>query len=165
MAGTWKAPILHHFSESIVGASTIHCFNQEQLFLIKVKALIDDYSQVAFYNFGSLEWLSVRINFLFNMVLYFVLVPSSLLCQGLPFKIAGLNQSGQRREKLNFITFIYRMTLLLLWSSKMLLVSSQDREWKIYAGASPLSSGGPLWTMYTYWWCWYFQDWSASFEM
>ncbi|KAK7399976.1 hypothetical protein VNO78_11174 [Psophocarpus tetragonolobus] len=74
MVGIRKAPILHHFSESIAGAPTIRCFNQEKLFLIKVKALIDDYSRVAFYNFGTMEWLSVRINFLFNLVFYFVLV-------------------------------------------------------------------------------------------
>ncbi|CAJ1935619.1 unnamed protein product [Sphenostylis stenocarpa] len=74
MVGIRKSPILHHFSESIAGAATIRCFNQEQIFLTKVKVLIDDYSRVAFYNFGTMEWLSVRINFLFNLVFYFVLV-------------------------------------------------------------------------------------------
>lgn len=33
MVGIRKAPILHHFSESISGASTIRCFNQEDRFL------------------------------------------------------------------------------------------------------------------------------------
>ncbi|KAL5175229.1 ABC transporter C family member 3 [Glycine soja] len=74
MVGIRKAPILHHFSESIAGAATIRCFNQEKLFMTKLKALIDDYSRVAFHNFGTMEWLSVRINFLFNLVFYFVLV-------------------------------------------------------------------------------------------
>ncbi|XP_061355474.1 putative ABC transporter C family member 15 [Gastrolobium bilobum] len=74
MVGIRKAPILHHFSESIAGASTIRCFNQEKMFLTKVMALIDDYSRVAFHNYATMEWLSVRINFLFNLVFYFVLV-------------------------------------------------------------------------------------------
>ncbi|KAK7359418.1 hypothetical protein VNO77_01378 [Canavalia gladiata] len=74
MVGIRKAPILHHFSESIAGAATIRCFNQEQIFLTKVRVLIDDYSRVAFHNFATMEWLSVRINFLFNLVFYFVLV-------------------------------------------------------------------------------------------
>ncbi|CAJ2677615.1 unnamed protein product [Trifolium pratense] len=74
MVGIRKAPILHHFSESIAGASTIRCFNQEKIFLTKVMALIDDYSRVAFHNFATMEWLSVRINFLFNLVFYFVLI-------------------------------------------------------------------------------------------
>ncbi|KAE8654428.1 DNA-binding protein GT-1 [Hibiscus syriacus] len=45
MVGIRKAPILHHFSESISGAGTIRCFNQED-----------------------------RINFLFNFVFFLVLI-------------------------------------------------------------------------------------------
>ncbi|KAJ1401992.1 P-loop containing nucleoside triphosphate hydrolase [Sesbania bispinosa] len=74
MVGIRKAPILHHFSESIAGSATIRCFNQEKIFLTKVMDLIDDYSRVAFHNYATMEWLSVRINFLFNLVFYFVLV-------------------------------------------------------------------------------------------
>ena len=73
MVGIRKAPILHHFSESVAGAATIRCFNQEQRFLSKVMTLIDDYSRVAFHNYATMEWLSIRVNFLFNMVFYFVL--------------------------------------------------------------------------------------------
>ncbi|KAI4305508.1 hypothetical protein L6164_028870 [Bauhinia variegata] len=74
MVGIRKAPILHHFSESIAGAATIRCFNQEQRFLAKVMDLADDYSRVAFHNYATMEWLSVRINFLFNLAFFFVLV-------------------------------------------------------------------------------------------
>ncbi|KAL2341052.1 hypothetical protein Fmac_008992 [Flemingia macrophylla] len=45
MVGIRKASILHHFSKSIAGATTIRCFSQECLFLTKVEALIDDYSR------------------------------------------------------------------------------------------------------------------------
>lgn len=74
MVGIKKAPILHHFSESIAGAATIRCFNQEQTFMTNNMALIDDYSRESFHNDAAMEWLSVRINFLFNLVFYFVLV-------------------------------------------------------------------------------------------
>ncbi|CAJ2668412.1 unnamed protein product [Trifolium pratense] len=74
MVGIQKTPILHHFTESIAGATTIRCFNQEKIFLTKAMSLIDDYSRVAFHNCATMEWLSVRINFLFNLVFYFVLV-------------------------------------------------------------------------------------------
>lgn len=73
MVGISKAPILHHFSESIAGVATIRCFNQQQRFYSKVMALTDDYSRVAFHNYATMEWLSVRINFLFNLVFLFVL--------------------------------------------------------------------------------------------
>uniref|UniRef100_A0A5B6Z5V5 ABC-type xenobiotic transporter n=1 Tax=Davidia involucrata TaxID=16924 RepID=A0A5B6Z5V5_DAVIN len=74
MAGIRKAPILHHFSESITGAATIRCFNQEDRFFKKNLTLIDDYSRVLFHNSATMEWLCVRINFLFNLVFFLVLV-------------------------------------------------------------------------------------------
>lgn len=74
MVGIRKAPILHHFSESISGDSTIRCFNQEDRFLKRNLSLIDDYSRVAFHNSGTMEWLCVRINFLFNLVFFLLLV-------------------------------------------------------------------------------------------
>ncbi|KAF1876326.1 hypothetical protein Lal_00029674 [Lupinus albus] len=100
MVGMRKAPILHHFSESIAGVATIRCFNQEKMFIDKVKALIDDYSKVAFHNDATMEWLSVRINFLFNLVYYFVLIilvtlPRSAIDPSLAGLVAtyGLNLS------------------------------------------------------------------------
>ncbi|XP_028061846.1 putative ABC transporter C family member 15 isoform X1 [Camellia sinensis] len=74
MVGIRKAPILHHFSESLTGAATIRCFNQEDRFLRKNLGLVDDYSCVAFHNSATMEWLCVRINFLFNVVFFLVLV-------------------------------------------------------------------------------------------
>ncbi|XP_050276334.1 putative ABC transporter C family member 15 [Quercus robur] len=74
MVGIRKAPILHHFSESVSGAATIHCFNQEERFVTRILSLIDDYSRVAFHNSATMEWLCVRINFLFNIVFFLVLI-------------------------------------------------------------------------------------------
>ncbi|KAL2547309.1 ABC transporter C family member 3 [Forsythia ovata] len=74
MVPTQQAPILHHFSESIIGSATIRCFNQEDRFSKKNLNLIDDYSRVSFYNSGTMEWLCVRINFLFNLVFFLLLI-------------------------------------------------------------------------------------------
>ncbi|KAL6193024.1 hypothetical protein ACLB2K_034109 [Fragaria x ananassa] len=41
---------------------------------MKIMNLIDDYSRVAFHNYATMEWLSVRINFLFNVAFFLVLV-------------------------------------------------------------------------------------------
>lgn len=73
MVGIRKGPVLHHFSESISGAATIRCFNQEDRFVMKSMSLVDDFSRVAFHNSATMEWLSVRINFLFNLVFFLVL--------------------------------------------------------------------------------------------
>nr|POE85288.1 abc transporter c family member 3 [Quercus suber] len=74
MVGIRKAPILHHFSESVSGAATIHCFNQEERFVTRTLSLIDDYSRITFHNSATMEWLCVRINFLFNLVFFLVLI-------------------------------------------------------------------------------------------
>ncbi|XP_043687090.1 putative ABC transporter C family member 15 [Telopea speciosissima] len=74
MVAARKAPILHHFSESIAGAETIRCFKQQDRFLVKNLSLIDEYSRVAFHNSATMEWLCVRINFLFNLVFFLLLL-------------------------------------------------------------------------------------------
>ncbi|CAL9163031.1 unnamed protein product [Musa hybrid cultivar] len=73
MVGIQKAPILHHFSESLAGAATIRSFNQEERFRKRNLTLIDDYSRITFHNYATMEWLSVRINFLFNLVFFAML--------------------------------------------------------------------------------------------
>uniref|UniRef100_A0A0D9V952 Uncharacterized protein n=1 Tax=Leersia perrieri TaxID=77586 RepID=A0A0D9V952_9ORYZ len=74
MVGIRKAPVLHHFSETISGAATIRCFNQGENFFRKSLPLIDDYSRITFHNSATIEWLCVRINFLFNLVFFVTLV-------------------------------------------------------------------------------------------
>ncbi|XP_074310112.1 putative ABC transporter C family member 15 [Silene latifolia] len=79
MVGIQKAPILHHFSESMAGSSTIRCFNQASRFSETVVGLVNDYSRVSFHNMAIMEWLSLRINFLFNLAFFFVLLILVLL--------------------------------------------------------------------------------------
>ncbi|PKU86433.1 putative ABC transporter C family member 15 [Dendrobium catenatum] len=74
MAGIRKAPILHHFSETIAGAPTIRCFNQQDRFLAKNLYLVDDYSRITFHNSAAMEWLCLRINFFFNLVFFIALM-------------------------------------------------------------------------------------------
>ncbi|URE32930.1 ABC transporter transmembrane region [Musa troglodytarum] len=73
MVGIRKAPILHHFSESLAGAITIRGSNQQERFSKKNLSLIDDYSRITFHNSATMEWLSVRINFLFNLKFFTML--------------------------------------------------------------------------------------------
>lgn len=100
MVGTCKPPILHHVSESMMGAPTIRCFNQEDRFYVKVLSLVNDYSRVTFHNIATMEWLSVRTNFLFNLAFFIVLIilvrlPRSAMNPSLSGLIAtyGLNMN------------------------------------------------------------------------
>ncbi|XP_049932985.1 putative ABC transporter C family member 15 isoform X2 [Nymphaea colorata] len=74
MVNIRKAPILHHISESVSGAATVRCFDQEGRFLEKKFGLVDDYSSLVFHNFAGMEWLCLRMNFLFNLAFFFVLI-------------------------------------------------------------------------------------------
>nr|DAD30653.1 TPA_asm: hypothetical protein HUJ06_009504 [Nelumbo nucifera] len=74
MVASRIAPILHHFTETIAGAATIRSFNQEDSFLAKNLSLIDDFSSLSIHNSATMEWLSVRINFLFNLGFFLVLI-------------------------------------------------------------------------------------------
>ncbi|XWS65744.1 hypothetical protein CRYUN_Cryun05aG0139500 [Craigia yunnanensis] len=91
LAGIERAPILHHFAESLAGAATIRTFDQENHFVYANLGLIDNHSRPWFHNVSAMEWLSFRLNLLSNFVFAFSLVVLVVLPQGIinP-SIAGL---------------------------------------------------------------------------
>ncbi|KAG9452230.1 hypothetical protein H6P81_005134 [Aristolochia fimbriata] len=74
LSGIQRAPILHHFSESLSGAATIRAFAQEDRFVYANLSLIDNHSRPWFHNVSAMEWLSFRLNLLSNFVFAFCLV-------------------------------------------------------------------------------------------
>ncbi|KAL5725703.1 ATP-binding cassette sub- C member 9 [Ranunculus cassubicifolius] len=72
--GVQRAPILHHFAESLSGASTIRAFDQERRFTEANLDLIDNHSRPLFHSVSAMEWLSFRLNLLSNFVFAFSLV-------------------------------------------------------------------------------------------
>ncbi|KAM7275028.1 hypothetical protein ACFE04_016894 [Oxalis oulophora] len=91
LAGIQRAPILHHFAESLAGAATIRAFDQGDRFMDANLSLIDGHSRPWFHNVSAMEWLSFRLNILSNFVFAFSLVILVILPEGLinP-SIAGL---------------------------------------------------------------------------
>ncbi|KAJ6803539.1 ABC transporter C family member 14 isoform X2 [Iris pallida] len=79
-----KAPVIHHFSETILGVMTIRCFRKEQKFsqenLDRVNAnLTND-----FHNNGANEWLGFRLELIGSVVLcisalLMVMLPSNFI--------------------------------------------------------------------------------------
>lgn len=107
MVGIRKAPVLHHFSETVSGAATIRCFNQGEKFFRKSLALIDDYSRITFHNSATIEWLCVRINFLFNLVFFVMLV----ILVSMPRNT--IDPSKRSHEKIvSYLTAIIRSAVL-----------------------------------------------------
>ncbi|KAG8363121.1 hypothetical protein BUALT_BualtUnG0002400 [Buddleja alternifolia] len=93
LAGIQRAPILHHFAESLSGAATIRAFGQRERFSNANLYLIDNHSRPWFHNVAAMEWLSFRLNQLANFIFAFSLVllvtlPEGIINQGR--SIAGL---------------------------------------------------------------------------
>lgn len=91
LAGVQRAPILHHFAESLAGAATIRAFDQDERFIIGNLELVDNHSRPWFHNVSAMEWLSFRLNLLSNFVFAFSLVLLVTLPEGVVDpSIAGL---------------------------------------------------------------------------
>lgn len=91
LSGIQRAPILHHFAESLAGAATIRAFEQQSRFTYSNLHLIDNHSRPWFHNVSAMEWLSFRLNQLSNFVFAFSLLLLVTLPEGIinP-SIAGL---------------------------------------------------------------------------
>ncbi|KAL6008314.1 ATP-binding cassette sub- C member 9 [Asimina triloba] len=74
LSGIQRAPILHHFAESLSGAATIRAFGHKERFIYSNLGRIDSHSRPWFHNVSAMEWLSFRLNMLSNFVFAFSLV-------------------------------------------------------------------------------------------
>ncbi|KAF1002288.1 putative ABC transporter C family member 15 [Apium graveolens] len=91
LSGIERAPILHHFAESLSGAATIRAFDQKKRFTDANLCLVDNHSRPWFHNVAAMEWLSFRLNQLSNFVFAFSLVLLISLPEGIiDPSIAGL---------------------------------------------------------------------------
>ncbi|XP_039820639.1 putative ABC transporter C family member 15 isoform X2 [Panicum virgatum] len=86
-----RAPILHHFAESLSGAPSIRAYGQKDRFRKANLSLLDNHSRPWFHNIGSMEWLSLRLTMLSTLVFAVCLILLVSLPHGLlnP-SIAGL---------------------------------------------------------------------------
>lgn len=68
ITGILKAPILHHYTESVAGAATVRGFDQQHRFSKANLDLLDQYSRPYFNQFVASEWLNFRFELLSNAV-------------------------------------------------------------------------------------------------
>ncbi|KAG7570858.1 P-loop containing nucleoside triphosphate hydrolase [Arabidopsis thaliana x Arabidopsis arenosa] len=79
-----KAPIIHHFSESIAGVMTIRSFRKQELFRQENVKRVNANLRMDFHNNGSNEWLGFRLELIGSWVLCIsalcmVLLPSNVI--------------------------------------------------------------------------------------
>ncbi|XP_039243861.1 multidrug resistance-associated protein 1-like [Pipra filicauda] len=71
LMGASQPPVISHFSETLVGRSTIRAFGHQERFIRKNYDVVYE-SIVSFYNsLISNSWLSVRLEFLGNLMVFF----------------------------------------------------------------------------------------------
>ncbi|XP_057553345.1 multidrug resistance-associated protein 1-like isoform X5 [Hippopotamus amphibius kiboko] len=93
LAGASRSPVITHFSETLLGASTIRAFGQEQRFIQQNKEVVNE-NLVCFYNnVISNRWLSVRLEFLGNLMVFFAALLAVLAGNSIDSAIVGLSIS------------------------------------------------------------------------
>lgn len=83
-----KAPVIHHFSESIAGVMTIRSFKKQQMFRQENVKRVNANLRMDFHNNGSNEWLGFRLELIGSWVLcisalFMVLLPSNIIKPGI----------------------------------------------------------------------------------
>ncbi|XP_057963712.1 ABC transporter C family member 4 isoform X2 [Malania oleifera] len=79
-----KAPVIHHFSESISGVMTIRCFRKQGMFCQENVDRVNANVRMDFHNNGSNEWLGFRLELIGSFILcistlFMILLPSSVV--------------------------------------------------------------------------------------
>ncbi|XP_022716768.1 LOW QUALITY PROTEIN: ABC transporter C family member 3-like [Durio zibethinus] len=73
LVGVCKAPVIQHFAETILGATTIRSFDQKSRFQETNMILTDSYSRPKFHVAGAMEWLCFRLDLLSSITFAFSL--------------------------------------------------------------------------------------------
>uniref|UniRef100_A0A1J3FGI2 ABC-type xenobiotic transporter n=1 Tax=Noccaea caerulescens TaxID=107243 RepID=A0A1J3FGI2_NOCCA len=79
-----KAPVIHHFSETIAGVMTIRSFKKQLIFRQENVKRVNANLRMDFHNNGSNEWLGFRLELIGSWVLcisalFMVLLPSNII--------------------------------------------------------------------------------------
>ncbi|CAH9079160.1 unnamed protein product [Cuscuta europaea] len=79
-----KAPVIHHFSESIAGVMTIRCFRKQEGFSLENVNRVNANLRMDFHNNGSNEWLGCRLELIGSFILcssavFMIVLPSSII--------------------------------------------------------------------------------------
>ncbi|KAL7112723.1 hypothetical protein ACP275_04G019900 [Erythranthe tilingii] len=79
-----KAPVIHHFSESITGVMTIRCFRKQESFCQDNVNRVNANLRMDFHNNGANEWLGFRLELIGSFILctsamFMIVLPSSII--------------------------------------------------------------------------------------
>ncbi|KAM7180183.1 multidrug resistance-associated protein 1-like isoform 2-T2 [Macrochelys suwanniensis] len=93
LAGASHSPVISHFSETLLGLSTIRAFGHQERFVRQNKDVVNE-NLVCFYNnVISNRWLAVRLEFLGNLMVFFAALFAVLAGNTMNSSTVGLSIS------------------------------------------------------------------------
>ncbi|XP_069328052.1 multidrug resistance-associated protein 1-like [Eulemur rufifrons] len=93
LAGASRSPIISHFSETLSGVSTIRAFGHGHRFIQQNKEVVNEHLVCFYNNVISNRWLSVRLEFLGNIMVFFAALLAVLAGNSIDSAIVGLSIS------------------------------------------------------------------------
>ncbi|XP_075053196.1 multidrug resistance-associated protein 1-like [Mixophyes fleayi] len=69
--GASRSPVISHFSETLLGASTIRAYRHQERFIDQNKDVVNENLVCYYNNVISNRWLAVRLEFLGNLMVFF----------------------------------------------------------------------------------------------
>lgn len=106
-----RAPILHHFAESLTGAASIRAYGQKDRFRKANISLVNNHSRPWFHNISAVEWLCFRLNMLSNFVFAFSLT----LLVSLPEGFINPSKFCMQTSYSWFIFAVYTLSAIFWW--------------------------------------------------
>ncbi|CAM9640065.1 unnamed protein product [Bubo scandiacus] len=93
LAGASHSPVISHFSETLVGRSTIRAFGHQERFIRKHNDVVYENLVYFYNNVISNRWLSVRLEFLGNLMVFFAALFVALAGNTVSASTVGLSIS------------------------------------------------------------------------
>ncbi|NWW10452.1 MRP1 protein, partial [Oreocharis arfaki] len=93
LAGASQSPVISHFSETLAGRSTIRAFGHQERFISKNNNVVYENLVCSYNNLISNRWLSVRLEFLGNLVVFFAALFVALSGNTVSSSTVGLSLS------------------------------------------------------------------------
>ncbi|KAL6564195.1 Multidrug resistance-associated protein 4 [Orobanche minor] len=131
-----KAPVIHHFAESITGVMTIRCFRKQESFCQENVNRVNANLRMDFHNNGSNEWLGFRLELIGSFILCMsalsmIVLPSNIIKPenvGLALSY-GLSLNGVLYVAINF-SCLLENKMVSVERIKQFTVIPSEAEWK-----------------------------------
>ncbi|KAM4699578.1 multidrug resistance-associated protein 1-like [Discoglossus pictus] len=89
--GASRSPVISHFSETLLGASTIRAYGHQERFISQNKDVVNENLVCYYNNVISNRWLAVRLEFLGNLMVFFAALFAVLREDKMDSGVVGLS--------------------------------------------------------------------------